>query len=415
MQHSAHDGTGIDVALIDSGVSPVDGLDGPNLVHGPDVSDEGNHEEVAYLDTYGHGTHMAGIIAGTRAGHEGIAPGARVVSVKVAGADGETTVPQVVAAIDWVVEHHDSDGFNIRIVNLSLGQDDVDDHEGDLLSAAVERAWDAGILVVVAAGNRGTEAGHLDSPAIDPFVVAVGAVDNTVDEDDDEQPPTSFSSRGDGVRNPDLIAPGQSIVSYRVPGSTVDEEVPSARVGDDLFKGTGTSQAAAVVSGVAARIFGAHPSMTNDEVKETLTRTAVNDEFSPRAVGNGKIEGDNALRSPAIGTPAQNHAPAASEGSGIVAPSTEDTEDTWSSGGWSGATWSGATWSGATWSGATWSGATWSGAFWSAALWAGATWSGATWSGATWSGATWSGATWSGATWSGATWSGVTWSGSGWE
>lgn len=93
-QGSAHDGTGVDVALIDSGVAPVVGLDGPNVVHGPDLSDEGAYRDVAYLDSYGHGTHMAGIIAGTRPGHEGLAPGARIVSVKVAGADGVTTVPQ---------------------------------------------------------------------------------------------------------------------------------------------------------------------------------------------------------------------------------------------------------------------------------------------------------------------------------
>ncbi len=174
-----HDGSGIDVALIDSGVAPVDGLDGPNVVHGPDLSDEGAYEEVAFLDTYGHGTHMAGIIAGTRQGHEGLAPGARVVSLKVAGHDGITTVPQVVAAIDWVVEHRNSDGLNIRVLNLSLGLAGVDDHRGDLLSAAVERAWDAGIFVVASAGNRGEAPGHVDSPAISPYVMAVGAGDNT--------------------------------------------------------------------------------------------------------------------------------------------------------------------------------------------------------------------------------------------
>ena len=175
---SGIDGSGIDVALIDTGVAPVDGLDGKDKVlHGPDLSFEGASSEAAFLDTYGHGTHMAGIIAGKRPGHEGVAPGARLVSVKTAGHDGITTVPQVVAAIDWVVEHRNTDGLNIRVLNLSLGLGGVEDHRGDLLSAAVERAWNAGIFVVVAAGNSGLSQKHVDSPAIDPYVLAVGGYD----------------------------------------------------------------------------------------------------------------------------------------------------------------------------------------------------------------------------------------------
>jgi serine protease AprX len=397
------DGTGIDIALIDSGVAPVDGLDGDHVVHGPDLSVEGFYRDVAYLDSYGHGTHMAGIMVGRRAGDLGIADDARVVSVKVAGRDGVTTVPQVVAAIDWVVEHRNTDGLNMRVLNLSLGQAGVSDHEGDLLSAAVERAWDAGIFVVVAAGNAGAIPGHLDSPAIDPFVMAVGAVDSSVESRAKFQQPTAWTSSGGGVRNPDIAAPGVSIASYRVPGSTVDQLAPYARVGDDLFLGSGTSQAAAVVSASAARLLEDYPDFTPAELKATLEFGAIS-ALAPVPVdriGDGVIQGGKARNNPQYGEAPQNHPKAAGPGTGIVAP----TGATWSGGGWSGATWSGATWSGATWSGATWSGATWSGA----------TWSGATWSGATWSGATWSGATWSGATWSGATWSGATWSGSGWS
>jgi serine protease AprX len=396
------DGTGIDIALIDSGVAPVDGFNGDNLIHGPDLSSEGAHPEVAYLDTYGHGTHMAGIMVGNRAGDEGIAPDARVVSVKVAGADGITTVPQVVAGIDWVVEHRNTDGLNIRVLNLSLGQGGVGHHEGNLLSAAVERAWDAGIFVVVAAGNEGGSQGHLDAPAIDPYIMAVGAVDSSVETRTKWQEPTSWTARAEGDRHPDMAAPGVSIASYRVPGSTVDSLVPGARYGDDLFLGSGTSQSAAVVSASAARLYEDYPDLTPPDMKATLQGGAITalDPAPVATIGVGVVQGGKAWNNPRYDTVAQTHSRAAGPGSGIVAPS--------------GATWSGGTWSGATWSGATWSGATWSGATWSGATWSGATWSGATWSGATWSGATWSGATWSGATWSGATWSGATWSGNGW-
>ncbi len=397
------DGTGIDVALIDTGVAPVDGLDGSDKVlHGPDLSFEGSTKESAYLDTYGHGTHMAGIIAGTRTGREGIAPGARIVSLKVAGHDGLTTVPQVVAAIDWVVEHRNSNGLNIRVLNLSLGQAGVSDHVGDPLSAAVERAWDAGIFVVVAAGNQGTLQGHLDSPAIDPYVFSVGASDDTTGVNEEYQHVTAWSSRGDNDRNPDLVAPGRSIASYRVPGSTADAENPLARYDNDFFLGSGTSQAAAVTSGVAARMLDHFPDMTVDELKANLIKEAETDlDYGSVAIGNGVIDAEDSWERVEFGAPTQSHSRAAGRRTGLTAPT--------------GATWSGGTWSGATWSGATWSGATWSGGTWSGATWSGATWSGATWSGATWSGATWSGATWSGATWSGATWSGATWSGNGWS
>ncbi|MCP5032907.1 MAG: S8 family serine peptidase, partial [Actinomycetia bacterium] len=397
------DGSGIDVALIDTGVAPVAGLDGPDKVlHGPDLSFEGQSPEAAYLDTFGHGTHMAGIIAGDRQGQEGIAPGARIVSVKVAGHDGVTTVPQVVAAIDWVVEHRNSDGLNIRVLNLSLGQAGISTHSGDSLSAAVERAWDAGIFVVVAAGNRGSTQGHLDSPAIDPYVLAVGASDDTTGLDEENQPVPAWSSRGSKSRKPDLVAPGRSIASYRVPGSTADVANPSARYGNDLFIGSGTSQAAAVTSGVAARMFDHYPYMDANELKQSLTDEADTDlGYSRKIIGNGVIDAEDSWESPQFGVNTPSHPRATGSGTGLTAPT--------------GSTWSGGTWSGSTWSGSTWSGSTWSGGTWSGATWSGSTWSGTTWSGATWSGGTWSGATWSGATWSGTTWSGATWSGNGWS
>ncbi len=380
-------GSGIDVAVIDTGVSPVAGLDGENKVlHGPDLSPESSSPDTAFLDTYGHGTHVAGIIAGNRHNQPGIAPAARIVSLKVAGHDGVTTVPQVIAAIDWVVEHRQAAGLNIRVMNLSLGQSDVSSHVGDALSAAVERAWSAGIVVVVAAGNDGATRPHLDSPALSPYVVAVGAVDPSSDDDRDERSVPSWSGRGDQHRTPDLVAPGRSIASYRVPGSAADSMAPIGRYGTDLFLGSGTSQSAAVTSGVAAALLGAHPELSADEVKATLMSRAFRlDEVSTARQGKGHI-GRSSVSSPVRGTPRQQHPSAFGPGTGLAEPSA--------------GTWSGGTWSGTTWSGSTWTGTAWSGG---------------TWSGGTWSGGTWSGGTWSGGTWSGGTWSGGTWSGTGWE
>ncbi len=371
-------GQNIDVALIDTGISPVQGLDGPGKVlFGPDLSNEGEVQNLATLDTYGHGTHMAGIIAGndgTAGGFMGMAPDARIVSVKVAGSTGETHVAQVVAAIDWVVEHKDTGGLNIRVLNLSLGRDGVDNRLMDPLSAAVERAWDAGIVVVVAGGNRSNDSGGLDSPAMSPYVIATGGLDGRAVRDG----VASWSSAGDGVRDPDMVAPGASIVSLRVPGSTLDQTYPDAVVDGRFMKGSGTSQAAAVMSGSVALLLSAAPWLSPDQVKYLLTNNANDVERRTTLLdGVGKVRPDTAagnVADPGVLMAVQNF------------PRALDLND------WDDfATWSGGTWSGATWSGGTWSGASWSGATWSGATWSGATWSGGTWSGATWSGASWSG------------------------
>ena len=280
-------GQGVDVALIDSGVSPVEGLDGKNkLVHGPDLSFESQADNLRYLDTFGHGTHMAGIIAGRDAGttdeadesahHRflGIAPRSRVVSVKVANAQGATDVSQVIAAIDWVVQHRTDNGLNIRVLNLSFGTDGVQDYQLDPLSYAVEVAWHKGIVVVVAGGNAGYGSAKLNNPAYNPYVIAVGASDSkgTSDVADDIVP--EWSSSGNGSRNPDLVAPGKSVASLAVPSSQLDQSYPSAKVGGRFFRGSGTSQSAAVVSGAAALLLSQRPTMTPDQVKALLTSTA---------------------------------------------------------------------------------------------------------------------------------------------
>jgi serine protease AprX len=414
-------GQGIDVALIDSGVTPVVGLNQPGkVVYGPDLSNEGGQPNLRNLDTYGHGTHLAGIINGDDGDMVGgIAPQSRVVSVKVAGATGQTDIAQVIAGIDWVVEHRNDNGLNIRVLNLSLGLADIPTTQNDPLSAAVERAWQAGIVVVAAVGNRGNTYGGVDSPALSPYVIGVGAIES-YDSSGAQDFVPSWTSGGNTYRQPDVLAPGRSIMSFRVPGSKLDQMHPSARVGANYFLGSGTSQAAAVVSGFSAAMLSRYPTLTNDQVKYLFEETALDIAGGNKVDGHGKLDPKEAIRSykDAAQAPTQTYPLALSgtssngqNNNGVGAPSGA----TWSGGTWNGATWSGGIWSGATWSGATWSGATWSGGIWSGATWSGATWSGATWSGATWSGATWSGATWSGATWSGASWSGASWSSSSWS
>ena len=154
-------GAGVDVALIDSGVVPVDGLG--SVVHGPDLSFESQNPELAHLDTFGHGTHLAGIIAGRDpgpSGFRGIAPGARIISLKVADAFGATDVSQVIAAVDWVVQHRQTNGLNIRVLNLAFGTDSGQDYRSDPLAYAVEVAWRKDIVVVVSAGKQRRRRAH---------------------------------------------------------------------------------------------------------------------------------------------------------------------------------------------------------------------------------------------------------------
>src|SRR3954447_23145773 len=180
--NSGATGQGVDVALVDSGVVPTAGLDGGKVVYGPDLTQE-NGTQTQNLDTYGHGTHMAGIIAGrdasatSYAGNTsdlvGMAPDSRIVSIKIADAKGETDVSQAIAAIDWVVENKNANGMNIRVMNMSFGTDSTQSYVLDPLAFAAEQAWHAGIVVVVAVGNDGIS--HINNPATDPYVIAVGS------------------------------------------------------------------------------------------------------------------------------------------------------------------------------------------------------------------------------------------------
>ncbi len=451
-------GAGVDVAVIDTGVAPVPELATADVFVGPDLSFEGGVDELAGLDTYGHGAHMAGIIAGRTPGADplsprpgdfiGVAPDAGIVSLKVADNTGATDVSQVIAAIDWVVQNRNRDGLNIRVLNLSYNTSGTQSYIDDPLSKAVENAWRHGIVVVVSAGNEGRDAGGLANPATNPFVIATSAVEKVADGVWDVP---WWAPSGDGVRNPDILAPGVSVTSLRVPGSRIDLEHPGGRVeGDDrLFLGSGTSQSAAVVSGAAALLLQQRPDLTPDQVKGLITSTA--DDFLQFGSVKGSGVLDLTAASSAFAQPfVQDWVPSNGLGSleasrgddhvvlggeplvgeltvtgaawdpvAWVAASEAGTawtgEDDFSGSSWAGSSWSGSSWSGSSWSGSSWSGSSWAGSSWSGSSWSGSSWSGSSWAGSSWSGSSWSGSSWSGSSWSGSSWSGSSWSGSSWS
>ena len=354
----AADGTGVDVALIDSGTVPVGGLAAPGrVVFGPDFSSERRDRRLATLDTFGHGTHLAGLIAGRDpiTGFSGVAPGARIVSLKVAGSDGETSLAQVLAAMDWVYRNRNANGLNIRVVNLALGVEDRGGYKHDVLAWAVERLWREGIVVVAAAGNNGAYADRLDIPAADPFVIAAGATDtrDTVDPADDRV--ADFSSRS-RYRSPDVVAPGAKVVSLRVPGSALDREYPDARIGGAYFRGSGTSQASAVVSGVVARLLSARPELVPDQVKALLMAGAVDLPDPREADGSGRVDLKRTLAAPVpdAASVRQGWEPAVLDRRALARALHDNDEYATGGAEWSGRRWSGRRWSGRRWSGASW-------------------------------------------------------------
>ena len=186
----------------------------------------------------------------------GVAPDARIVNVKVGAADGSTDVSQVIAGIDWVVQHRNDNGLNIKVLNLSFGTLSSQAYTVDPLAYAAEVAWRHGVVVVAAAGNDGSAATQLADPAYDPRILAVGAYDPNNSYQADKLDAGRLHQRAARRRvSADVFAPGVHIVSLRDPGSYVDTNYPESQVGTRFTRGSGTSQAAAVTSGLVADLF----------------------------------------------------------------------------------------------------------------------------------------------------------------
>ena len=282
-------GRGVGVAVIDTGIAgdlpdfQTPGWNGSRViasaVTNPCAKDANDH--------YGHGTHVAGLIAGNGllyppdqalfGKYMGTAPRANLVSVKVSDDDGNTTVLDVIYGIQFAVDNKAA--YNIRVINLSLSSAAAESYTTDPLDAAVEQAWNSGITVVAAAGNEAqTTDGVTYSPANDPWVITVGALDDkgTMTRLDDALAP--WSSRGltqDGVRKPEVLAPGVGLVSTLAPNSDFAHLCQSCIVDGRYFRAGGTSMSTGVVSGAAALLIEAHPNWTPAQVKGALQSTVV--------------------------------------------------------------------------------------------------------------------------------------------
>ncbi len=317
-------GNGVTVAVIDSGVGTQLDFDGSNgsLLGGVlGLLSSRVLTQVSFVpgaggnDDCGHGTHVAGIIAGNGASssgllcyntYSGVAPQANIVSVKVLNAQGGGTVSQVVSGIQWVLANKAK--YGIRVINLSLGHPVGESYVNDPLCQAVEQAWKSGVVVVCAAGNDGrlnvsatagddnegygTNYGSVEVPGNDPYVITVGAM-KSIDGTRKDDRVATYSSRGpsifDYTLKPDIVAPGNQVVSVeqpnaylvntfkatnQVPYSDYTVSLSPSKSSNSYFILSGTSMATPVVSAAAAMLLQKNPSLSPDTVKLRLMSSA---------------------------------------------------------------------------------------------------------------------------------------------
>ncbi|MDD2189754.1 MAG: S8 family peptidase [Eubacteriales bacterium] len=262
---STERGKGVGVAVIDTGVAPHYDLIKPNnrITAFKDLL---ANKEMPYDDD-GHGTHVAGIIAGngyTSCKYTGTAPCANIIAIKALDDSGNGTESDILAALQWIVNNGSL--YNIRVINLSLGIKVESPSDADPLVKGANAAVQCGYSVVTAAGNNGPGRFTINSPGISPMVITVGAADMTRCDEDGEITVARFSSRGptfSGDAKPDLLAPGVEV--YSLDGKNLKGYAVQS----------GTSMAAPVVSGVAACLYAINPCLTPAQVKKILLRDAL--------------------------------------------------------------------------------------------------------------------------------------------
>ncbi len=344
-------GKGATVALMDTGVADHPDLKG-SVVARVDFVNDG----ATMLDPSGHGTFVAGLIAAHGNNFKGVAPDAKLVSLRVLDVKGRGTMHSVLAAFDWLLKNRTT--YRIGVLNLSFGAPQKATYHRELLAGVVESAWFAGVAVIAAAGNDGAGPGTITMPGADPFVVTVGsfADQGTLDRNDDRE--SLFSSRGpttDGFTKPDVLAPGEHIVSLRAAGSAMDESGPRNLDGTPYARLSGTSASTAMATGVAALVVSAHRNYSPTQIKGAIvagarriarTRTPGLDADNSLTVQPARVNG-GVLPSMVLLT--------------LLAQSGTNFK-------------MGVSWEGITWEGISWESVSWEGVAWESVSWEGVTW-----------------------------------------
>ena len=404
-------GDGVGVAILDSGVTTTSDLGSSRIVGWKDFI---NDKKRPYDDA-GHGTFVAGLIAGDGAASlpldqggyatvqfRGVAPQADVVSIKVLDSAGQGRASSVMSGILWAIAHKRE--YNIRVLNLSIGSNPVAPADFDPMALAVEFAWRNGITVVCAAGNEGEFGpGGILSPGNSPYVITVGASDTQQTASTSDDAVTSFSSIGptlwDEYAKPDVVAPGKRLISVRVRGSLIDAAFPENLIPVDSYapaapKGTepsylmlsGTSTSAPVGAGVAALMIGADPSLTPDDVKVRMMGTA---DPLPGATrlqqGAGLIDAAGALASK---DRSKGYALSEDLGDGTTILTDDDyaawEQVAWTKYGWTKFRWTKFRWTKFRWTGVSWTKFRWTKFRWTEVAWTKFRWTKFRWTSYEW-------------------------------
>ena len=352
-------GQGIGVAVVDSGINMLH----PDMINRVIANVDKGLTNLTTLDGYGHGTLVAGVIAGngsaSNGAYVGIAPKANLINVKVATHLGISTESDVVAGLQWIYDHYKT--YNIRVVNLSLNSSTTQSYHTSPLSAAVEVLWFNGIVVVAAAGNNGSAT--LYPPANDPFIITVGATDEAGTPTIGDDAVASFSAYGNteaGFAKPDVVAPGRHLVGPLT--SRLGQLAllhPTNVLNTFYLRMSGTSVAAPIVSGAVALLLQDEPGLTPDQVKYRLMATANKQwsGYSAEKAGAGYLDIDAAVRgttneSANTGVPPSNLLTTGNRGLLPVAINLNGINQlsvNWSSVNWSSVNWSSVNWSSDYW------------------------------------------------------------------
>ena len=399
-------GSGVTVAILDSGVAADADLVQPD---NRPLASVNFADERLTSDPGGHGTHIAGIVAGngTRSGGEfiGIAPQAGIVDVRVLGNTGSGRISSVVRGIEWVLAHRVA--YNIRVINLSFGAPAHLSYRLDPMSAAVEIAWRRGLVVVAASGNGGPQRDTVETPGIDPYAITVGATDDrgTLGRGDDMLAWFSAWGSADSNAKPDLVAPGRRLVSLRVPGSALDTLFPDrvvvAQNGATYFRLTGTSMATAVVSGAAALLLQGRPNLTPDQVKALLVGTTQPYGEDSRQVlpdpiadGSGLLDANAAVNTPPNGGQA-NHGLRPADGfARALYPVLFGSPLQWNDPLFGGIFWSLLTWDTLVWNSVAWDNFAWDSVAWDSVAWDSVAWDSVAWDSVAWDSVAWDSVAW---------------------
>jgi serine protease AprX len=325
---------------------------------------------------FGHGTAMAGVIAGKGNGspnsdknYRGVATGAKVIDVKVSDCKGQGRISQVIEGLQWVLENQKK--YKIRIVNISLNAEKSESYHNSPLAAAVEVLWFNKIVVIVSAGNVAD--GNLYPPANDPFVITVGALDEKGTQSLADDVVASFSGYGatsDGVQKPDLVAPGVNIVATQMKNSYLWQNHPRNVVSgkdekNNYIRMSGTSMAAAIVSGAVAILLKVEPNLTPDQVKYRLKATA-------RPIGNGVRDGAGSLDLyKAINTKTTASANTGTPVSRLLASSMQNIGPSvsWNSVSWNSVSWNSVSWNSVSWNSVSWNSLSQDSVTWNSTVW----------------------------------------------